>query len=583
MSFLAALQEAIKDRYRVEEELGRGAMAIVFRGHDLRHNRAVAIKLLRPELSDVVGSERFLREIQVAARLQHSHIVPLFDSGASRGFVYLVMPLLTGESLRARLDGEGPLHADEALRLTLQVGDALQYAHRKGVIHRDVKPENILLHEGNALIADFGVALALTGGEDQRITAAGLVVGTPAYMSPEQATGAAVDGRSDLYSLGCVLYEMLTDELPHGGITTPEVIARKLTELPRSVRDLRKNTPVHVAAAVERALARLAADRFDSVGEFVQALKGHGPARKAPRLRLRFPTSAIGLMVIAAVFGGYAWITRTRATERKPLDPLLVTASPLGTDGQHGLESVGLALLELVDGQLPGPPGLRLSLVTSRGRGLWGDSARFGPGRRLTGTLREGPDGLTVRFELEDLIRVRSLGQATATGPRDSLAALARVLAVKLLQLETARGDPAALAVLPRSLLALSALNSGIGYYRLARYQSAVESFNSAIEADSTLAIAGLWLIMAGRRYGSGPLGMQEYAWTHRGGLAPRDQAVLRGFLGSRFPISFTHREWLENLEAAVAAVPDRPELWFELGDFLKWNGAYLGLPDALE
>jgi serine/threonine-protein kinase len=269
------LASALADRYRILREIGQGGMATVYIAEDLRHGRKVAVKVLLPELAAVLGAERFLSEIHVTAGLQHPHILPLFDSGQADGQLFYVMPFVEGESLRARLDRERQLPIDDALRISREVGSALSYAHRHGVIHRDIKPENILLHDGHALVADFGIALAVTSAGGGRLTQTGLSLGTPQYMSPEQATGEReIDARSDLYSLAAVTYEMLSSEPPHTGNTMQAVIARMLTERPRNVRSLRPSVPENVATALDIALERIPADRWSSVDEFEKALEG---------------------------------------------------------------------------------------------------------------------------------------------------------------------------------------------------------------------------------------------------------------------------------------------------------------------
>jgi serine/threonine-protein kinase len=268
------LTTALADRYRIERELGQGGMATVYLAQDLRHDRKVAIKVLRPELSAVIGAERFLREIKTIATLQHPHILGLIDSGEVNGTAYYVMPFVEGESLRDRLKREKQLPINEAVRLATEVAAALDYAHRHGVIHRDIKPENIMLHDGSALVADFGIALAVSSaGGGSRMTETGMSLGTPHYMSPEQAMGEReITARSDIYALGCVLYEMLTAEPPFEGATAQAIVARVLTESPRSLRPQRKSIPPHVEAAVLTALEKLPADRFDSARAFAEAL-----------------------------------------------------------------------------------------------------------------------------------------------------------------------------------------------------------------------------------------------------------------------------------------------------------------------
>ena len=272
MSDATRLTSALADRYRIDRELGQGGMATVYLAQDLKHGREVAIKVLRSDLAHSLGAERFLREIQLAAKLSHPHILPLYDSGEAAGALYFVMPNVEGASLRDRLDQTKQLPVDEAVRIASEVAGALDYAHRHGVVHRDIKPENIMLHDGHAMVADFGIGKALSAGEGQSLTQTGMSVGTPAYMSPEQAVGEEVDGRSDLYSLGCVLYEMLVGEPPFTGPTVQAVIAKRFVQTPADVTALRENIPRPVARAVHKALARTPIDRYESGAQFVIAL-----------------------------------------------------------------------------------------------------------------------------------------------------------------------------------------------------------------------------------------------------------------------------------------------------------------------
>ncbi|MGE0352854.1 MAG: protein kinase [Gemmatimonadales bacterium] len=267
------LAAALADRYRIERELGQGGMATVYLAQDLKHDRQVAIKVLKPELAAVLGAERFVVEIRTTAALQHPHILPLFDSGEAGGFLYYVMPYIEGETLRDKLNRETQLGIDEAVRITTEVADALDYAHRHGVIHRDIKPENILLHDGRPMVADFGIALALSAAAGGRMTETGMCLGTPHYMSPEQATAdKEITGRSDVYSLASVLYEMLTGEPPHTGSSAQAIIMKIVTEEAAPVTRLRKTVPSNVAAALAKALEKVPADRFDSARAFAEAL-----------------------------------------------------------------------------------------------------------------------------------------------------------------------------------------------------------------------------------------------------------------------------------------------------------------------
>ena len=322
---LTGLATALAGRYRLERELGAGGMATVWLAEDLRHGRRVAIKVLHPELSAVLGTERFLAEIRTTASLQHPHILPLFDSGAAEGLLYYVMPYVEGETLRARLEREHQLPVPEAVRIATEVADALQCAHERGVVHRDVKPENILLRGGHALVADFGIALAVAQAGGTRMTQTGLSLGTPQYMAPEQAMGErTVDQRADVYALGAVTYEMLAGEPPFTGPTAQAVIARAMTEEPRALTIHRHSVPPHVDAAVRTALEKLPADRFATAaalaaalaapGPSVSPVSGHGHAAQphAPTRRTVAMLGAIALLAAATLGWGFGW-TRGRA------------------------------------------------------------------------------------------------------------------------------------------------------------------------------------------------------------------------------------------------------------------------------
>src|SRR5690348_8091164 len=265
---------ALADRYAIERELGRGGMAIVYLARDLKHDRRVAIKVLRPELATSLGADRFLREISIAAQLTHPNILSLHDSGDANGALYYVMPYVDGESLRHRLERERQLPVDEAVEIARQVASALDYAHAQGVVHRDIKPENILLLGKHALVADFGLARAVCSAAHPRITDSGIAVGTPAYISPEQASAErSVDGRTDVYSLGCVVFEMIAGVPPFRGATVQAIIAHHVSSPPPSLCSERPSCPPALDASVQRALAKVPADRFRTAGEFVRELE----------------------------------------------------------------------------------------------------------------------------------------------------------------------------------------------------------------------------------------------------------------------------------------------------------------------
>ncbi len=273
-SYTAELGTALAGRYVIEEHLGKGGMATVYRARDLKHDRDVALKVLNPELGAVLGAARFLAEIKVSATLQHPNLLTLIDSGEANGLLYYVMPLLDGDTLRAFITRSGRLSVDEAVRITTGIAQALAYAHARGIIHRDLKPENVMLQHGQPVVLDFGVALALRNAGGARITQTGVAMGTPQYMSPEQASGEKqIDARADIYALGTLLFEMLAAEVPHTGPTPQSVMARVITTEARAITTVRPMVPAYIASALSRALARIPDNRFATVEEFVAALQ----------------------------------------------------------------------------------------------------------------------------------------------------------------------------------------------------------------------------------------------------------------------------------------------------------------------
>ena len=301
LNLAVEIRSALADRYRIERELGAGGMATVFLAHDLKHDRDVAIKVMHPEIAQSLGTERFLREIAMTANLRHPHILPLYDSGAAAGVVYYVMPFIDGGSLRDRLDRDKQLPIDEALTIAREVADALGYAHASGVVHRDIKPENIMLERGHAIVSDFGIARAASTLGSERITETGMSVGTPTYMSPEQAACEPdIDGRSDLYSLGCVLYEMLGGQPPFTGPTVESVVRQHLITEAAPITNLRPTVPAEVAGALARTLAKNPADRFNPAAQFVQALAPAVSTQPIQKVTSREPRSPATITLIAA-------------------------------------------------------------------------------------------------------------------------------------------------------------------------------------------------------------------------------------------------------------------------------------------
>ncbi|HKY97556.1 MAG TPA: serine/threonine-protein kinase, partial [Gemmatimonadaceae bacterium] len=267
------LREALAGSYSIDRELGRGGMATVYLAQDAKHDRVVALKVLHPDLAASLGPDRFLREIKLAARLNHPHILPLFDSGEAAGFLYYVMPYVEGESLREKLDREQQLAIEEAVHHGRAIASALDYAHRQGIVHRDIKPENVMLYEGEAMVMDFGIAKAVSAAGSETLTQTGMMVGTPAYVSPEQAAGETnLDGKSDQYSLAVVVYEMITGERPFAGATPQAIMAKRFSETPRPLRAIRSSVPESVEKAVSRAMSTDGQARYSTTAQFGQAL-----------------------------------------------------------------------------------------------------------------------------------------------------------------------------------------------------------------------------------------------------------------------------------------------------------------------
>jgi serine/threonine protein kinase len=406
---LQRLTAALADRYRVERELGAGGMATVYLAHDLKHQRDVAIKLLHPDLGAALGGERFLSEVRTTARLQHPHILPLLDSGEADGLLYYVMPYVTGETLRARLERERQLPIDDALRIAREVADALGAAHALGIVHRDVKPENILLQGGHALVADFGIALAVQQAGGQRITQTGLSLGTPQYMSPEQAMGEkAIDARSDIYALGAVTYEMLVGEPPFTGPSVQAIVARLLTEGPRTITAQRKAVSEGVEAAVLRALEKLPADRFATAAEFAAALASTSPVTRAPAMARRERSTRTILrwslpIMLGLALGATGWVVgRARAVPAAAMfDAALPDSAPLSPVSSVGSSGFGTATSNLSIA----PDGSFFVYTVQRGDSttLWHRSLVDASAHPIVGTAggttpRVSPDGTRLAF-----------------------------------------------------------------------------------------------------------------------------------------------------------------------------------------
>ncbi len=511
---LQRLQVGLAGHYQPERPLGEGGMAVVFLATDLKHQRQVAVKVLRPELSVVIGAERFLREIRVTAQLQHPHILPLYDSGAIGDLLYYVMPLALGESLRERLAREHQLPVDEAVGITRALAGALDYAHRQGVLHRDIKPENILLHDGQPMLADFGIALAVSLARGDRLTHTGIALGTPTYMSPEQVTGEQViDARSDIYSLACVAYEMMTGQPPFTGPSVQAILAAVMNGEVAPLAERRRTAPEGVAAAIHKGLERLPADRFSTAAEFSAALAAGPHAVAARHARRRFTPAGMALGVALGMVVGVVAVVLVRSTlAPAPREPVrrwniaLPEGAAVALEGpEQASEWYGAIALS--------PAGGQLAYVARRGgttvlmvRSLEGDAPMALPGTEGASDPFYSPDAAWIGFFSGGLLRkVAAAGGAPITiGEVDHVTGAAWVTNDRILVFE----------------------NDGFDLHRISASGATAESVIHLTTQFGTPGVlpGGRW---AAGQFGSGQLGLlsltdgTELAITQRGVLPP--------------------------------------------------------------
>jgi serine/threonine-protein kinase len=611
MAIPDGLRDALADRYAIERELGRGGMAVVYLAQDLRHERPVALKVLLPELGASLGPERFQREIKLAARLQHPHILSVHDSGEAAGRLWFTMPYVEGESLRDRLRRERQLPVEDAVRIATEAARALEYAHQHGVVHRDIKPENILLtQDGSTLVADFGIARALGAGDG--LTQTGLAIGTPAYMSPEQAAGdRALDGRTDIYSLASVLYEMLAGEPPYTGPTMQAMIVRRLSEPPPSVRAARPSVPAPVDDAIRRALAPLPADRFASAGQFAQALQvapsvattvvtpastpATEPARSTgpvPVRRRPLPAAAIALIAGLLIGGGllFAW-RRTPTGAQAASGTRIVAVLPFDNLGDSADAYFADGLSDEVRTKLGQVTGLE---VIARGSSLEYrhtgkrpvEIAReLGADYLLTGTVRWEKAGGTNRVRVTpELVEARAgqavrsrWGQQFDASLTDVFQVQADIAAKVADALGVALGDSAKqqLTAKPTENLAAydeflkgEAASGAMSALDPATLRRAIGFYERAVTLDSNFAVAWARLSHARTRlYGNAipdpALGEQaRFAAEHARRLKPNEPLVYRAFgayYGTVNPVD--RRRGQAELQQGVRLAPDNASL----------------------
>ena len=594
---LNRLTTALADRYLIERELGAGGMATVYLARDLKHERQVAVKVLRPELAAALGPERFLREIKTTAQLNHPHILPLHDSGEADGFLYYVMPYVEGESLRDRLNRERQLSVEDALEITEEVADALSYAHSHDVVHRDIKPENILLSGGHAVVADFGIARAITAAGGEQITQTGFAVGTPAYMSPEQASAdAELDGRSDTYSLGCVLYEMLSGEPPYTGPTAQAIIAKRMADPVPSVRRVRETIPPVVDQALTKAMAKVPADRFAVATGFSAALhtppdgvavtEAH-PSNKPMRI------AAAGAVAVVLVAGGVWWSTsNTGAPSDSAISSTRIAVFPAtvpGDDSLHLREAWSDLLYRALDGagELRGVdpnalfPALRRASLNDVDLASAPDLAeQLGAGLYVLSRVVDLGDSITVRSSLYDLSRGPDpVVQADAAGEHEQLSAVVEAVARQLISGHPV-GSGARLTdvstVPAKNYAALKWYVEGERLMRVPNYVAAAEAFDSAIAHDSSLSLA--WF-RRGNAIGFFSAGREqqviEEAMQHSAGLGDRDRRMLE----SRYAhtVRVDAEEALRLTRELVGIYPNDVDALQFRGAILIWNNWRVG------
>ena len=583
---LPAFQNGLTERYRIARELGRGGMATVYLADDLRHQRQVALKVLRPELGAMLGRERFQREIRLTAQLQHPGILSIFDSGESAGHLWYAMPYADGESLRARLNRESQLPVDTALQITREVAAALTYAHAHGVVHRDIKPENVLFSDGRALVADFGIARAIDTIDAERLTETGLSLGTPHYMSPEQSMGEKrLDGRTDLYALGCVLYEMLAGEPPYTGPSAQAIIAKRLTQPVPSVRTLRETVPEGVDRALAVALAKSPADRFGSTGEFVAALDSATaetllPTQALQRVRTRAHLAKVGLVAVAAVSIA-AWVV-LRSRSVVPSSAMVMAVLPfVPTSSDTALVRLGRDLATTIGASLDGVGDIRtvdrlavLAQIPEQGAALTLKEGaalgrRLGASSVVHGSLAR--EGARVRLDvgLFTSDSLTPLARGTVLAPPESLSALSDSVVWRLLADIWRRGPPPTptleAAMTTRSVEALRAYLDGERFLVAGQGDDAKAAYGRAIAADSSFWFAYF-------RY-SRPMGwddededpaIRHAYWTHRRLLPDRERMLIEA---SQLDSGFTWQR--RRLEELVRRYPDYSPGWWMLGDQL--------------
>ncbi len=592
---LDRLKAALADRYKIERQLGAGGMATVYLAHDVKHDRPVALKVLKPQLAAVLGTERFMREIKVTAQLTHPNILPVLDSGGSDDLLYYVMPLVEGESLRERLD-KGSVSIEQAVQFATEVADALGTAHRHGIVHRDIKPENILLVEGHAVVADFGIATAMSGASDAKLTETGMAIGTPLYMSPEQAAGETVDARSDVYSVGCTLFECLAGRPPFAGPTAASIVQQHLTATPPAIETIRLGVPEGLSLALGRALAKNPADRFDNGARLVEALKRSSatvsaPSRAATPARPAWvvPTAVAAVTIIGL---GSWWIASHRAGDALALSAEQLAVFPFAVrspDPEH--EYLGDGIAEMLSTALDGvgdfrviDPGVAIARRPAADR-YEATARELGAGRYVSGAVSAAGRGrVQVRATLHTVSDATPVS-AQVTGDPDSLleltTALGRELLVGYALSARARVDSLALATTD-SVEALKAYLRGVRHYRASEYNEAIDALSRAVAIDSSFAIAYLSLARAASWEERHALSMRAAEAGVRASRGPNVLPRHRALLEMSLALERGDGPTMEDLAREVLReYPNEFEALYMLGEIRSHNGPFYGEPST--
>jgi predicted Ser/Thr protein kinase len=583
---LDEIRSSLAPRYRVERELGQGGMGTVYLAHDTTRDQPVALKMLRPELTSVIGRERFVREVNITSTLEHPNLLQLIDKGEANDDLFYTMPFVDGPTLRQRLMASGPLPIDECIELGAQLADAIAYANERGIVHRDIKPENVLLANGRALLADFGIAQVLTPEETKKLTSSGITVGTAAYMSPEQVSRDRLDARSDQYSLACVIYEMVAGDPPFAAKEQRAVLARHALDPVPSLISIRPTVPPALERVIMRALSKQPADRWPSASAFATALRESmtAPLEEPLVTSQRRPliVIAVAAVVIAVLF--LAW--RQLGGRGITLDDDVLAVLPLHVEGTPAPATSGDAMAEAIRTRLTGigdwrivapPPG-----QNPRGRGVTMSEARrtarrLRAGTVLTGTVLSTPGGLAIDAVLTNVRDGRSLATIDRlTLPADQLLSGLDRVALTLMARAIHEPEHRVPGLAARKPEALKDYLTGVVRFQHGQYREAIAAFQKAMANDTTFAIAGLMAYWAGILGGdaTGGAGYLK-ALRHPEQLSAADARVLWAEAGPRASRPSNYSEWLRAWSRVADSLPNSRDAPLRLSQMLReWGGA---------